>query len=90
MRALARLCPMRGKHEAPLPTVCAYNHLLTGLQTFSSTLFHSLVGWLTRERRRCSYFVAVTLDRRITQTRKLWAEQMIPLNPKGRTLRCDL
>ncbi|MHB8413606.1 MAG: hypothetical protein ACYDDI_16895 [Candidatus Acidiferrales bacterium] len=77
LQALARLCPIRRKDEPPLAAVCAYYHLLAVLQTVSSPLFHVLADWADRERRNCFHFAAVILDRRIAQTRKLWADQMI-------------
>lgn len=77
LRALTRLCPIRRKGKPPLAAVCAYYHLLAFLRNVSSPLFHALADWADRERRNCSHLVAVILDRRITQTCKLWTEQMI-------------
>ncbi len=77
LQALTQLCPPRGNDATPLAAIRTYYHVLNALQTLSSPLFHSLAAWTEPERRRCSYFVAVTLDRRIAHTRKLWSEQMI-------------
>ena len=77
LRALAKLCPPRGNDATPLAAVRTYYHVLNVLQTLSSPLVHSLVAWTQTERQRCSYFVAVSLDRRIAHTRQMWAEQMI-------------
>jgi hypothetical protein len=77
LRALAELCPARGNDENPLGAISTYYHLLTALQTLTSPASHSLADRAERERWRCSYFVAVTLDRRIAHTRQMWSEQMI-------------
>jgi len=77
LRALAKLCPAAGKDASLLGAVSTYYHLLAALQTLTTPLFHSLADRAERERGRCSYFVAVILDRRIARTRKLWSEQMI-------------
>ncbi len=81
LRALAKLCPARGNDENRLGAVSTYYHLLTALQTLTSPLSHTLADRAERERWRCSYFVALTLDRRIADTRKMWSEQMI--HPDG-------
>jgi len=63
--ALARLCPFGQKDEALLRVMCVYHLLLQSLY----------VDWADRERQRCSYFVAIKLDRRIANTHALFAEQ---------------
>jgi hypothetical protein len=77
LRALASLCPARGNDESLLRAVSTYFHLLTAFEFLTSPLSRSLASRAERERGLCSYFVAVTLDRRIAHTRKMWSEQMI-------------
>ncbi len=81
LQALVRLCPMQGKDETPLASVCTYYLLLNTLEAISSAISDSFAAWTERERRKCSQFVAVTLDRRIQNTRKLWSEQLTSPEP---------
>jgi len=77
LRALVRLCPMGQNDGASLAAVSAYYFLLTRLYGMFSGISEGIAEWTERERRRYSHFVAVRLDQRIANTRKLWAEQMI-------------
>lgn len=77
LRALVRLCPIGQKEGASVGAVAAYYFLLTGLYVIFSRICEAFADWAERERRRCTYFVAVALDRRIANARNLWAEQMI-------------
>jgi hypothetical protein len=77
LRALVRLCPMGQKDGASLAAVSAYYFLLTRLYGIFSGVSGSIIERAERERRRCSHFVAVRLDQRIANARKLWTEQMI-------------
>ncbi len=77
LHALARLCPFGQKDEVSLRAISVYYLSLQGLHGISSRMSDAFAGWAKRERQRCSYFVAVCIDRRIAAARKLWAEQMI-------------
>ncbi len=75
LRALARLCPFGQTDEASLRAICVYHLLLQGLYGICSRMCDAFAGWTERERQRCSYFVDVTIDRRIASARALLAEQ---------------
>ncbi len=74
---LAQLCPFRLGDQGCLRAVAVYYAMLSLLGTLFGLLLPSAADRVERERGRCSYFAAVTLDRRITYSRMLWAEQMI-------------
>jgi hypothetical protein len=73
--ALARLCPFGQNDEASLRAICVYHLLLQGLHSISSRMFEAFARWGEQERQRCSYFVAVKLDRRIANACACWSEQ---------------
>jgi hypothetical protein len=73
--ALARLCPFGQKDETSLRAICVYHFFLQGLHSISSRMSEALARWGEQERQRCSYFVAVKLDRRIANARACWSEQ---------------
>ncbi len=75
--ALAQLCPLHLGDQGRLRAVAVYHAMLSFLRAHFGPLFPSVANWVERERGRCSYFAAVTLDRRITYSRTLWAEQMV-------------
>jgi len=77
LQALVRLCPLVQKRGASLAAISVYHVLLTVLYAVSSRICDSVANWTEREGRLCSHFAAVSLDRRIANSRKLWAEQMI-------------
>lgn len=76
LRALFGLCPLGRKDAFPLEAVLIY-FLLTVTYTISSRINRGIAYRIGRESRRCSHFVAVSLDKRIATARRLWAEQMI-------------
>ena len=76
LQALVGLCPLGQKDRIPLATLSLYFVLLTVLHTFSLRICRVMGNWTERERRRCSHFVAVTLDQQIARARKLVSEQM--------------
>jgi hypothetical protein len=81
--AMARLCPFGQKDKASLRVMCVYHLLLQGLYGICSRMSDPFVGWTDRERQRCSYFVAIKLDRRIVNTRALFAEQATQTNKES-------
>jgi hypothetical protein len=76
LQALVGMCPLDQKVRIPLATLSLYFVLLTVLYTFSLRICGVIASWTERERRRCSHFVAVRLDQRISRARKLVSEQM--------------
>jgi hypothetical protein len=70
MLELVHLCPGPGTDRVPLGAVRAYYALLNALR--------SIVGhreWIENDQKSCSYFAAITLDRRIAHNRALMASQ---------------
>ena len=76
LRQLLRLCPHRGDDRTEISAVGTYYALLSMVRNLSRTLVPRLASWIERERGNCSYFIAVALDRRISYSRSLLAEQM--------------
>jgi len=72
---LVQLCPQRGDDQTELRAVGAYYSLLRALG-FVSPVAPALAAWAGQERRSCSYFAAVALDRRIAYSLDLFTQQV--------------
>jgi hypothetical protein len=77
LRALLGLCPLGRKDEFPLAAVSTYFLFSTVFCAISPWICGAAANEIERERKRCSQFVAVSLDKRIASARRLWAEQTI-------------
>lgn len=73
---LVRLCPEHEADGAELRAVGIYYSLLHVLGRLSRVLVPRVAAWAERECQSCSYFAAVALDRRISYSRGLFAEQV--------------
>lgn len=73
---LVRLCPERGDDQTEIRAVGTYYTLLNILRRVSGPMIPSVAAWAVQERRSCSYFVAVALDRRISYSRELFTQQV--------------
>jgi hypothetical protein len=73
---LVQLCPEPGDDGRELRAVGSYFGLLSLLRSSFGRLAPAVANWAEREREGCAYFAAVALDRRITHSRDLMAEQM--------------
>lgn len=73
---LARLCPESGKDRSAVTAVTAYYRLLQVARAASRRIIPSVVSWTERELSGCAHFAAIALDRRITYSRGLMAEQV--------------
>jgi len=73
---LVGLCPEPGNDRVEVWSVRTYFRLLNALRAACRAISPTVADWAERERVSCSYFAAVTLDRRITYNRDLMAEQM--------------
>jgi hypothetical protein len=73
---LVRLCPERADDQTEIRAVGTYYSLLAAIGRSTRALMPKLAEWTEQERRSCSYFAAVALDRRITYTRGLYTEQV--------------
>jgi hypothetical protein len=76
---LARLCPNRGDDSKDIRVVALYYRLLDVLGRATRSLIPSIAEWTDGERRGCSYFAAVALDRRICYSRDLFSQQVSDL-----------
>jgi hypothetical protein len=72
---LVHLCPEHESDQGELRAVGIYYSLLHVLGRISSALAPRLAAWTERERRNCSHFAAVALDRRISHNLGLFAQQ---------------
>jgi hypothetical protein len=73
---LVQLCPEQKDDQADIRAVGAYYSALALLGRVAHTIAPKLAAWFEREREGCSYFAAVTLDRRISQSRDLFSQQL--------------
>ena len=73
---LLQLCPDRPEDRSGMQAVGAYFGLLGFLRSTAARFVPSWIAWTDTERAQCTYFAAVTLDRRIAFSRDLYAQQM--------------
>lgn len=73
---LARLCPEHGNDRKEIRAVGFYYVLLNFVGRATRSLVPSVASWVENERRGCSYFAAVALDRRISYSRDLFSQQV--------------
>jgi hypothetical protein len=73
---LLRLCPDRPEDRAEIRAIGAYFRLLNLVRATLAKATPSLRAWTESERGQCTYFAAVTLDRRIAFSRDMLAQQI--------------
>ena len=73
---LLHLCPGRGDDAGELRAVGMYYALLDTMNKAFRPLSMAVARWAESERESCSYFAAVALDRRISYSRELLAQQI--------------
>jgi hypothetical protein len=73
---LVRLCPERGDDRKEIRVVGTYYSLLDFLGRITRSVTPKIAAWTENERRSCSYFAAVALDRRISYSRDLFTQQV--------------
>jgi hypothetical protein len=73
---LLHLCPGRGDDTGELRAVRLYYTMLDGMKKVFQPLSAAVARWAEDERESCSYFAAVALDRRISYSRELLAQQI--------------
>jgi phosphatidylglycerophosphate synthase len=73
---LIHLCPECKTDQMELRAVGVYYSLLHMFGRITSALAPRVAAWSEQERRNCSHFAAVALDRRISYNRGLFAEQV--------------
>jgi hypothetical protein len=73
---LLQLCPDRPEDRSGVQAIGAYFSLLGFLRSTVARVVPSLLTWTEKERGQCTYFAAVTLDRRIAFSRDMFAQQL--------------
>lgn len=73
---LVRLCPERADDQTEIRAVGTYYGLLYLVGLLARPLIPSVGVWVEQERKSCSYFAAVALDRRISYSRDLFSQQI--------------
>jgi hypothetical protein len=72
---LVHLCPEHDSDRTGLRAVSIYYRLLRVLDRLFGRMVPGLAVWSERERESCSHFAAVVLDRCISSSRSLFAQQ---------------
>jgi hypothetical protein len=73
---LLQLCPERPEDRNGIQAVSAYFKLLNFLRSTLARMVPSMQVWTEAERGHCAYFAAVALERRISFSRDMLAQQM--------------
>jgi hypothetical protein len=73
---LLQLCPERPEDRNSVQAIDAYFSLLNFLRSTVARMVPSVHAWTESERGQCAYFAAVALERRISFSRDMLAQQM--------------
>jgi hypothetical protein len=73
---LLQLCPERPEDRNGIQAIGAYFRLLNFLRATVARMVPSMRAWTETERGQCAYFAAVALERRISFSRDMLAQQM--------------
>jgi hypothetical protein len=73
---LLQLCPERPEDRNGVQAIGAYFSLLGFLRSTLARIVPSMKAWAELERGHCAYFAAVALERRISFSRDMLAQQM--------------
>jgi hypothetical protein len=73
---LLQLCPERPEDRNSIQAVNVYFRLLNFLRSTIARMVPTMQEWTELERGHCAYFAAVALERRISFSRDMLAEQM--------------
>jgi hypothetical protein len=73
---LLDLCPERPEERGRIRAINLYFRLLNLVSSTLARIIPSLMTWTDMERGQCTYFAAVTLDRRIAFSRDMLAQQI--------------
>ncbi|MGC2530216.1 MAG: hypothetical protein WA639_20915 [Candidatus Acidiferrum sp.] len=73
---LLQLCPDRPEDRNGIQAIGAYFSLLGFTRATLARIIPSLRSWTETERGQCTYFAAVTLERRIAFSRDMFAQQL--------------
>jgi hypothetical protein len=72
---LASLCPDSGADHGAIRVVRAYFRMISFLRTALRGVIPGILSWTDAELTGCAHFAAVALDRRISHSRNLMAQQ---------------
>jgi hypothetical protein len=73
---LLHLCPERPEDRNGIQAIGAYYRLLSFVSATIARLVPTMKSWTELERGHCTYFAAIALERRISFSRDMLAEQM--------------
>jgi hypothetical protein len=73
---LLQLCPERPEDRKSVQAIGVYFRLLNFLRSTIAKIVPSMKPWTELERGHCAYFAAVALERRISFSRDMLAQQM--------------
>lgn len=73
---LLHLCPERPEDRNGIQAIGAYFHLLNFVSSTVARLIPSMKSWMDSELGNCTYFAAIALERRISFSREMLAQQM--------------
>jgi hypothetical protein len=73
---LLQLCPERPEDRNSVQAIGVYFSLLNLLRSTLARIVPSTLAWTELERGHCAYFAAVALERRISFSRDMLAQQM--------------
>jgi hypothetical protein len=73
---LLQLCPDQPEDRSGMQAIGAYFSLLSFVRSTIARIVPSLRAWTELERGQCTYFAAVTLERRIAFSRDMFAQQL--------------
>jgi hypothetical protein len=72
---LTSLCPDSGTDQTAITAVRAYFRMVSFVRMALRGVIPGIVSWTEAELIRCAHFAAVALDRRISYSRNLMAQQ---------------
>ncbi|HKW62282.1 MAG TPA: hypothetical protein VJN89_07030 [Candidatus Acidoferrum sp.] len=73
---LLHLCPERPEDRKSIQAIGAYFRLLSFVGSIFAPLAPSMKSWTDSERGQCTYFAAIALERRISFSRDMLAQQI--------------
>lgn len=73
---LLHLCPERPEDRKGIQAIGAYYRLLSFMGSTIARLVPSMKSWTESELGHCTYFAAIALERRISFSRDMLAQQM--------------
>ena len=77
LRRLVELCPETNGDSYKLGAIHAYHAFLGVVRLLFGPVMPAAAAWATTERAGCSYYAAVALDARISQTRRIYENDFL-------------